>query len=629
MNTIEPVDTLTKLKSLFIHYLDFSSGQIQMDEYLNVFLQEVKKLFSLEEAALYLYDEWKGHLYMSASTVKGKKHVFSGEEDLAVFASASEEYYYKNYPLTCLTGFEAILPVKENGRMAGLVALKEKKQGILEAMGKEKTIQFSKECTKILLAAFSIRKVFLEEQRYKQLYRVTDKFHSSMNMDAVLQEVITTLEEVYPGFVYFLLLSHDNDSHGDLPIRDLGYDHENAAAMQAYVTGTVQFEDLPSVRKSLLYAPLKGKQGVYGVLQVIAPDALTFPAHEVEFISVLAHTAGNALENAQLYQQSKRLISDLQLINETSHKLNSNLRLSDTMEYMRNQIMKSFNAHETGFIHLGQNGAINILTGSTGFFKTDEAAAFVEYVSCRINSDRESLFIGDISTQCPEWNPGFHSLMAVPMMESNMLKGFAIVLHREPYYFSFEMFKLLQSLIHHSSLALSNSMLREELEKMVITDHLTRLYSRSYLDEKILQSMETDMEGTFILIDIDDFKKVNDTYGHQIGDEILVQVAKLIQSNIRGSDVGARWGGEELAIYLPRVPLEAGIAIAERLLVRVRDSSEPAITISCGISYWSAERNDDAKALFKRADEALYQAKSTGKNKVLVNSGSKSISSDI
>ena len=622
MNTIEPVDTLTKLKSLFLHYLDFSGGQIQMDEYLSVFLQEIKELFSLEEAALYLYDEWKGHLYMSASTERGKKQIIAGEEDLAVFASADGEYYYKSYPVPCLAGFQTILPVKVNGKMAGLVALKEKKQGVLGALDSEKAAMCSREFTKILLAALSISKVFLEEQRYKQLYRVTEKFHSSMNMDAVLKEVITTLEEVYPGFVYYLLLSHDNDSHGDLPIRDLGYDHENAAAMQAYVTGTVQFEDLPSVRKSLLYAPLKGKQGVYGVLQVIAPDALTFPASEVEFISVLAHTAGNALENAQLYQQSKRLISDLQLINETSHKLNSNLRLSDTMDYMRNQIMKSFNAHETGFILLGQNGAVNILTGSTGFFKTEEAAPYVEYVSRRINSDRESLFIGDISTQCPQAAPGFHSMMAVPMMESNMLKGFAVVLHREPYYFSFEMFKLLQSLIHHSSLALSNSMLREELEKMVITDHLTRLYSRSYLDEKILHSMATDMEGTFILIDIDDFKKVNDTYGHQIGDEILVQVAQLIQSNIRGSDIGARWGGEELAIYLPRVPLEAGIAIAERLLVRVRESSEPAITISCGISSWSAERSDNAKDLFKRADEALYQAKSTGKNKVLVHSGS-------
>ena len=129
------------------------------------------------------------------------------------------------------------------------------------------------------------------------------------------------------------------------------------------------------------------------------------------------------------------------------------------------------------------------------------------------------------------------------------------MLQKEPYYFSFDNFKLLQSLIHHSSLAMANSILREELEKMVITDHLTQLRSRNYLDKQMGESMQEDEEGTFILIDIDNFKKVNDTYGHQIGDDILVQVANLIQSNIRESDIGARWGGEELAIYLPKVPL--------------------------------------------------------------------------
>ena len=133
---------------------------------------------------------------------------------------------------------------------------------------------------------------------------------------------------------------------------------------------------------------------------------------------------------------------------------------------------------------------------------------------------------------------------------------------------------------------MANSMLREELEKMVITDHLTRLYSRSYLDDKMSQSMEEDEEGTFILIDLDNFKKVNDTYGHQVGDDILIQVADLIQHNIRDTDIGARWGGEEMAIYLPRVPLESGVRIAERLKDKVGEKSSPRVTISCGVSCW-------------------------------------------
>ncbi|MEM5591961.1 GGDEF domain-containing protein [Niallia circulans] len=115
-------------------------------------------------------------------------------------------------------------------------------------------------------------------------------------------------------------------------------------------------------------------------------------------------------------------------------------------------------------------------------------------------------------------------------------------MHPSAYHFSFDTFKLLQSLIHHSTLALTNSLLREELEKMVVTDHLTKLYSRNYLDEKIQMSLLEDKEGTFILIDIDDFKLINDTYGHQIGDDIIIQVANIIKDNIRSSDIGSRWG---------------------------------------------------------------------------------------
>ena len=203
-------------------------------------------------------------------------------------------------------------------------------------------------------------------------------------------------------------------------------------------------------------------------------------------------------------------------------------------------------------------------------------------------------------------------------MDSGGLKGYALALHREPYFFSFDTFKLFVSLIQHSTLAFTNTILREELEKMVVTDYLTKLYSRSYLDEKIKASMQVDGGGTFIIIDIDNFKKINDTYGHQIGDEVIIQVADIIRSNIRGSDIGARWGGEELAVYLPRVSLEVGKKVAERLVTSVRETSEPTVTVSCGLSYWEHSSNETYFSLFKRADNALYKAKTTGKNKVVV-----------
>ncbi|WP_246941265.1 diguanylate cyclase domain-containing protein [Bacillus pinisoli] len=456
-----------------------------------------------------------------------------------------------------------------------------------------------------------------EYRRYEQLYRVTSKFHSSMNMDDILKEVIETLREVYPDFTYYLLLSHDYNHLNDLPIKEIQYDETNMAVTQAFVTGEVQLEDRVSDRTSLLYAPLKGRQGVYGVLQMIAPNTLFFPKEEISFITLLANTAGSAIENAKLYQQSNRLIADLQLINETSHQLNSNLRLTEAMGYMSNQIIKSFQADEVGFILFKENSDYQILPGSTDFFLKD-ASTVITKVQSKLMVERESIFVGDLTLDSETNQVNYRSLMAVPMIQGADLRGVSIVLQKEPYAFPFETFKLLQSLIHHSTLALSNSLLREELEKLVITDHLTKLSSRSYLNDQISKSMENDAFGTFLLIDIDDFKLVNDTFGHQVGDDVLKQVADIIRDNIREFDVGARWGGEELAVYLPRVDLQSGVAIAERLVQKVSESTNPKVTISCGVGHWEKGHSDTPITLFKRADEALYSAKGTGKNRVRV-----------
>ncbi len=462
-------------------------------------------------------------------------------------------------------------------------------------------------------------KMITEENRYKQLYRVTEKFHCSMNKESVLEEIILALKDAYPTFSYFLYLSQDHKGYEGLPIKSLDYNCENASLMQSYVSGTIAFEESVQERRSILYAPLKGKQGVYGVLQVIAPNTLVFPKDEVEFISLLATTAGGAIENAQLYQHSKQLISDLQLINETSRYLNTNLRLADTMKYMTKQILTSFSAEETAFILFSYGDKKPIVQqGSTAFFFTKESQKYLDYFKKRVMEEHEALFISDLAMPCWKEAVNYQSAMVVPMKDSGGLKGYALALHREPYFFSFDTFKLYVSLIQHSTLAFTNTILREELEKMVVTDYLTKLYSRNYLDDKIKDSMQVDGSGTFIIIDIDNFKKVNDTYGHQVGDEVIIQVADIIRSNIREADIGARWGGEELAVYLPRVSLEAGRQVAERLVTRVRETSQPTITVSCGLSYWDHSRSDTYLSLFKRADKALYEAKETGKNKVVV-----------
>jgi diguanylate cyclase (GGDEF)-like protein len=608
---------IINLKSRFFDLIDTDNGFLYYEEFLKEMLLVVKSFLTVDEVIVFNYNNWKNQLFIEASTNENSQSIVKLSPDVCeqfINFINDKSIIRQPTPIPEFVDYDLFIPLKKGNDSLGCLALK----GLENCNCPDDLIvDMAKECSNFLHKAHGLCDVIFEEKRYKQLFRVTEKFHSSMDMDAVLGEIIFTLQEVYPTFTYYLMLSHDNNNHEHLPIKDLEYDSENISAMQAYVTGTIQLEDSLQEKKSILYAPLKGKQGVYGVLQVITPNTMTFPKNEVEFITLLANTAGSALENAQLYQQSRKLITDLQLINETTHRLNSDLRLTETINFMTNQIKTSFNAEEVGFVLVSADfEQMKVIHGSTDYFFSDDSEVYLNFIAKKIKNEKDSIFLGDLTIE--GLSSQYRSVMTVPMVQTEKIMGFAIVLHHLPYHFSFETFKLMQSLIHHSTLAFTNSMLREELEKMVITDHLTKLHSRNYLNDKIYRSMSEDAFGTFILIDIDNFKKINDTYGHQVGDEVLVQVASIIQDNIRDTDIGARWGGEELAIYLPKVPLEIAVTIAERLVNKVREHTNPQITISCGVSYWTKEKEDNFTKLFKRADQALYIAKETGKNKVII-----------
>lgn len=621
-------EIILELKSNFFDLISTGGLSFSSSEILTQMTAILKELLKAGEVDFYSCKEWNQGMFLEATTRVSKNA--GGIETFPqclVNELAAKPHAFLKYP-EAMPQHDLLLVLKEDEKPRGLFGF-QMNNDFLYQYSDHFLNKLSYECNVFIEKIRSLAETMEEEKRYKQLFRVTKKFHSTMDMDAVLGEIISTLKEVYPSFTYYLLLSHDHKGYGGLPVRDLEYDSDNLTAMQSYVSGQIQFEDSVTEKNSIMYAPLKGKQGVYGVLQVIAPNSLVFPQNEVEFIKLLAYTAGSALENAKLYEQSRNLIADLQLINETSHQLNTSLRLTDTMKFICGQIIKSFNAQEVGFIMLEEeHNDYLVLQGSTSFFFSKDASSYIRAVANRIKQDMEPLFLGDISSDREDSSLHFHSVMGVPMIQSGELKGFALVMHEEPYHFAFDTFKLLQSLIHHSTLAFTNSMLREELEKMVVTDHLTRLYSRGYLDEKMNLSMLEDQQGTFILIDIDNFKSVNDQYGHQVGDEVLIQLARQIAQNIRGTDIGARWGGEELAIYLPGAPLETGVMIANRLVDRVEKNTNPNVTVSCGVSTWVRGQEDTTKTVFKRADQALYLAKGSGKNKVVIQNEQQSCFSD-
>jgi diguanylate cyclase (GGDEF)-like protein len=158
------------------------------------------------------------------------------------------------------------------------------------------------------------------------------------------------------------------------------------------------------------------------------------------------------------------------------------------------------------------------------------------------------------------------------------------------------------------------------------TDALTGLWNRRHFDEQLERVLaETDRFGgscALVICDIDFFKKVNDTYGHDAGDVVLQRVSTVLHDGVRTVDVCARIGGEELALLLPQTALEGATELAERLRQRIEAMQVPhagvtiRVTVSMGVATYAA--GSDAKGgLFKRADERLYEAKHAGRNQVV------------
>jgi diguanylate cyclase (GGDEF)-like protein len=157
-------------------------------------------------------------------------------------------------------------------------------------------------------------------------------------------------------------------------------------------------------------------------------------------------------------------------------------------------------------------------------------------------------------------------------------------------------------------------------------DTLTQLYTRKHL----MENMELEIKRakryqhplSFIMIDIDHFKKFNDEYGHLMGDHVLKQASQLIRENTREVDLVARYGGEEIAVVLMDTPLKHARLVAEKLRVMMEkaeftyNEQTVHVTISLGVTSFLGGENDTLQAIIQRADEALYEAKNSGRNQV-------------
>ncbi len=220
------------------------------------------------------------------------------------------------------------------------------------------------------------------------------------------------------------------------------------------------------------------------------------------------------------------------------------------------------------------------------------------------------------------------STMIVPMLSHGKLSGLLLAEARKVGYFKDKDIDMLLTVARSAALALENAELHKKTDKLTITDELTETYNYRYfvqkLEEEKRRASRYNLPLSLIMVDIDWFKQLNDTYGHESGNLVLKHLSGIIKQCIRDVDIFARYGGEEFAVILPQTPQEDARLIGERIRSKVEQfifhsikNEEISITVSVGLSSYP-ENGRSHEELVSLADQALYRAKGEGRNLVCI-----------
>ncbi|HEY3347511.1 MAG TPA: sensor domain-containing diguanylate cyclase [Nitrospirota bacterium] len=250
----------------------------------------------------------------------------------------------------------------------------------------------------------------------------------------------------------------------------------------------------------------------------------------------------------------------------------------------------------------------------------------------KILKSREPMVINDTTNKQFFTNPlaineGIKSMVCVPLAFKDDLIGIFYVDDFSPRKFVKGELRLLSILSSFAAMSIDHAKLHERTKRLAVTDGLTELFNHRHFQEQLEREISRadryhDM-FSLMMIDIDDFKVLNDTYGHPFGDKVLQKLSGILKGSTRDSDTVSRYGGEEFTIILPKVDTALAGLMADRVLRNIKTKSsqfmrgKKPLTVSIGISTYPGDSKKKMD-LIKKADKALYEAKHRGKDQAVL-----------
>ncbi len=379
---------------------------------------------------------------------------------------------------------------------------------------------------------------------------------------------------------------------------------------------------------SVIAVPIMESSAVTGVLTVDSSRYQAFSGIEgtEKTVKMFSDHLIRILERQRISMALNRELSGLKMLERESSSLVTSLKIDEISEKLCKVAEKISGARSFFFISQGRNFELKYHAGVVS-----GAAAIVDFKGTIVNfaiENRHRHYVADLREYpsikiMPFETENILSIMAIPMMYERNLLGLLVMLSEEKDFLDSSRINLLDIFCNQASTSIANAQLHARIEKMAATDGLTGLFNHRLFQEKLAGEFKRMKRFTepisLILADIDHFKKVNDTYGHPVGDLVLKGVALVIRETIRDIDIAARYGGEEFAVVLPGTSGEGAKNIAERLRRKVKENpfSANGRQIEVSVSIGIATSPPDAKSkeeLIEKADQALYYAKHNGRD---------------
>ncbi len=649
-----------ELDSLQKTSLDISSSD-HLESGLQSVLSQIFELTPAYDTNIYLYQNDKLRFYISLGKNNQQTLPFShsSEESISLLVAQSNQDYF----ISDVTAFKDV-QAESPGRQEALIsfALKAVAEviGVLNIWYPE-VRSFSQEEKTILrlladqAASAIISMQFLQAEREQRILAdslrkanlmVSDNLELRSVLESILTQVLNLISArdaqiyLYDGKTLdFGAAAYNHGVQPDpvFPLDDHSIFYRAARHGERIIIPDIQNEkNLPDSWKTgaLASLPLIFHRKVIGVMNVSFFEPGELDQNLLQVLDLLSNQAAIAINNARTYEAEKKQRKLAQALQQTGRAIQSSLDLDVVLDQILNQISTAIEYDSANLILIEEGVARTVRQHGFQEQDDDETNPSVNRFDIsrfstfeRMIETKQPLIIPDVTTS-QEWikTDGTKDVLSwagAPILISDQVIGFLSLNNYHKNYFNGEHAELLTAFASQASIAIENARLHKEIQDQAITDPLTNILNRRGLERwgqyEIERAKRFGSSLSAIFFDLDDFKKINDTYGHDAGDDILREVVNCCQRVIRKIDIFSRIGGEEFLIILPETPMPIAFHVAERIRKNVAgetfkvNSTQLKITISLGVVELNAEM-ETLSDLINSADQYMYRAKQSGRN---------------